>query len=131
MKIEILSIVNELYVNVHSEYGNFIGKWIYEKIFANGIFDVEVDFNEIISYEIIDEKYCIGNVNGINIICGHIVYEDNSVKYLDFGGDAKIDPNKNTIIGNAVIILDINEDNLKNKFLKLSVDSIELYPVFT
>ena len=130
MKIEVLNIVNELYVNVRSEYGNFIGKWISKKKFDCGIFDVEIDINGIISCEIIDEKYFIGNDNGINIICGHIIYEDNFVKYLDFGGDAKIDINKN-IIGNAVIMLDISEDNLKNKFIKLNVDTIELYSVFT
>ena len=115
MEIEILNIVDNSYINVISKYGNFIGKWIGENIPNSGTFHVEIDFNKIMNYEIIEEKYFIGNVNGKNIICGCVTDEDDDfVQYIDVDG---------------IIMINIEEKMLKNKFIKLEVDEIKLYPI--
>ena len=118
MKIEIIDIINKPYVKVKSLYGNFIGKWMNNNIPKNGTFDVEILFNKIIKYEIINEKYYIGNDDGKNIICGHIIKENEDyTQFLDINDE-------------FIITINIKENMLKNKFIKLEVDEIELYPVF-
>ena len=116
MEITVLNINIEPYITVLSKYGNFIGKWMEKDTPDSGIFEVEIDFNKIIKYEIIEEEYFIGNIDGKNIICGLVIdEEDDFVQYFNIDG---------------IILINIKEKMLKNKFIKLEVDEIELYPVF-
>ena len=140
MKIEVINCVNKHHVEVNSLYGNFIGKWMDKKRPNVGIFDVEIDFHEIINYEVIDKRYYIGNNGGKNIICGLILDEgldDDFIQYLDFSGNGKIESKnigdnkiENIIVGETIIMVNITENNLKGKYIKLEVDEINLYPVF-
>ena len=116
--IDIINIINKSYVKVNSLYGNFIGKWMNNDIPKNGTFDVEILFNKIINYEIIKEKYYIGNDDGKNIICGRIIKENEDyTQFLDINDE-------------FIIMINIKENMLENKFIKLFIDEIELYPVF-
>jgi hypothetical protein len=140
MEIEILKIIDEFYVHVNYERGTFIGKWMGSDIPQNGKYCVEIDYNTILSYEILNERnYYIKNINGKNIIYGFIIdegIEDDFVQFLDIIGDGII-KNKtmedntieNYINGECIIMVNIKENNLKNKFIKLELDEIQLYPI--
>ena len=130
MELSILEIAGENYVKVRYKYGTFLGKWVDKSIPKIGqkFAEVEVSF-KIVAHEILNEKkYCIQNIDGKNIICGLILSDhDYYAQYLDFAGDAVI--KNDYICGSHILMTDINESNLKNKFVRLEVDEIELYPV--
>ena len=119
LEIEVIEILDKNYLNVNCKYGTFIGKWMDEDIPKIGKCFAEIDYNEIINYKIIDEiDYCIKSLEGKNIIEGLIIKEDDDfIQYLDFCGD-------------GIIMIEIKENNLKNKCIKLEVDEIEIWPVY-
>jgi hypothetical protein len=127
MEVEILEVIKETYVRVNSNCGTFIGKWRGDNIPQIGKEDVEIDYNEIVSYEIVNEEnYHIKNINGKNVICGFVIDEwsmdENNpnvfAQYLDICGE-----------GECVIVVMVNTEgnSVKNKFLKLEVNEIELW----
>jgi hypothetical protein len=141
MKIEVEKTIGKVYVQINCKYGHFIGKWMEENIPLNGTFEVEIDYDKILSYKILDEEYYyIGNINGKNIISGFIIDEGNDddfIQYLDFGGDGIINIelignniSKDYIKGDGIIMINIKENKLKNKFIELELDNMEIYPVY-
>jgi hypothetical protein len=119
MIINVVEIIDKFYIRADCKYGIFVGKWMEENIENNGKYKIEIGYNNILSYEILnDKKYYIGNINGKNIICGLIIGEDGDfVQYLDIGG------------GDTIMMTDIKENNLKNRFVKLELDELQLFPI--
>ncbi|MDR2904774.1 MAG: hypothetical protein LBU73_02320 [Helicobacteraceae bacterium] len=116
MEIMIIKDLGNAYVQAQTEYGVFVGKWVGKNIQINEKVCVEIEYGKIINYRVIEEKYFIGNNNGKNIICGKIIdLGDNSVQYLE--------------IDDCTMMLRFNEE-IKNKFIEIEVDEIQLYPVY-
>jgi hypothetical protein len=117
MEIKISKDLGKNYVQVSSKYGNFTGKWIGESIPLNEKICVEIDFDKIINYKITDKEYYIGNIHGMNIICGKIVNEyENFVQHFEFD--------------DSIMMIQIKEELLKNKFIEIEIDEIQLFPVY-
>ena len=63
MEIFVVKVVDKKFIHVNCKYGAFIGKWMDENIPNNGKYYVEIDFNKILNYKIVNDKnYCIKNV---------------------------------------------------------------------
>ena len=144
MNIEILEVMDNNYVNVKYIHGSFIGKWMDKNVPQKRRYEVEIDYNKILHYEILNEKYyCIKNLSGKNIICGFILLEGRMneekvgemFQWIDFIGNGilHIDKNDNGQINEYVegniMQIGIQDNNLKNKFIGLELDEIELYPI--
>jgi hypothetical protein len=143
MKIVVLEVINQNYIKVKCKYGYFVGKWVGDDIPRKGRYNMGINFTKILDYEILNEKeYYVGNINGKNIICGLVMTEgkideekvDELFQWIDFGGDAvihtDIDEDGETyeyIEGYNVIQGFIQINNLKNKYIKIVVDEIELF----
>jgi len=117
MEIMIIKDLGKNYVQVKTKYGVFISKWIGKNITIDEKVHVEIDYGKIINYNIIESKYYIGNDNGKNIICGKIIGEDDDfIQYFEIDG--------------CIMMIELKEETLKNKFIEIEVDEIQLYPVY-
>jgi hypothetical protein len=123
MKIEITGVVKAPYVGAVSKYGTFIGKWADKSPPNVGFFDVELDCGNVIDYVFIEaeknaeEKYKIETINGKTIIIGLVVEAyDDFIKIIQIGDD--------------VVMVDIKDGSLKNRYVKIELDDISLYPVY-
>ena len=141
MKITVLEITGKSCIKVNCKYGTFIGRWMEENISKTRECYIEIDYNKILNYQVLNKReYFIGNIDGKNFLCGLIVNEavDYFPQYLDVGGDSFIEkPDvlldntyRDCIVGEGVIMISIEEKKLKNKFVKLEVDEIQLWPIW-
>jgi hypothetical protein len=132
MEIDIVEIIDKNYVRISYEHGTFVGKWEDENAPQKGKYCVEIDYGKILNYEILKEaNYYIKNINGKNVICGFIIeagFNDGFVQFLDVIGDGIV--GENIIKGDCIIMINIEENNLRKNFVSLEVDEIILYPVF-